>query len=469
VCSVPTATASEHPGVIDLMKNADAQVLVTLNSEDDRETRREISGTLKDRTKMINEILASGVVITDSLITRYYEQIVERIVRGNPFLPANIRLMVVRYNWPNAVCFGNGILMLNLGLVEKLENESQVAFVIGHELAHQFGDHVNTKIVQHAKLMNSESIRKGIRDASREKDGSKSALLGLLKSATFDIRKHGRDHETEADSLSLRFMANTGYNLNQAVRAIELLDSIDIDIFAKSILSFRWFFDSLPVAYKQQWEYYNGKSSLQSIVNKADLELPDSMKTHPDCKYRKEALLRQLHNLNLKGERTINPQGDSLFRFQLHQAYTEVLYGAFADSSYALAVYKAMEMCQLYPDDAFPHLLLGMSLAEINLHQRSRTLGKVLPIPAYTDDNPFDRTIAFLNELSRSETAALAYHYVRKNVGEIAHNEDYLYAMCLTSYTFDKPEDMSNYKTAYTKAFSEGRYARRIARLKSTF
>lgn len=427
--------------------------------------RKEIEEIYEERTTLIEEIIASGRVITDSKINSYYQNILETILKNNRFVTTDIKLLVVRYDWPNAVCYGNGILVINLGLVERLENESQIAFVISHEIAHQYADHVNKKIAERAVRMNSDDARQKLQAASIGKEGAKTELLKFYKSSVFDIRKHSRDHELEADSIAILLMINTPYDHVQGIRTMEVLDSIDMDFFRRSILNFRWFFDSLALPYKQSWEFYGKSSSLKQVEKTHEDSLEeDLLKTHPDCIKRREALMRQVQRHKTDFKTKPNLQGDTLFWYQLNASYAEVINALFTDSSYGQSIYKSMEMAHIYQDDAFPHIIISSSLAEMNIHQRNRTLGKVLPLPRYIENDPYQRTVAFLNELSKNETAALGYWYLRKTVAEIPENEDYVYAMFITAYAFDKIEEAKQYRQLYEKKFAGGKYLSKIKR-----
>jgi hypothetical protein len=434
---------------------------------DDKYVKKDIKEVYEERTKLIEEIIESGTIVTDPKINAYYQQILKTIIDGNPSITTDIKLLVVRYDWPNAVCYGNGVLLINLGLVERLENEAQIAFVISHEIAHQYSNHVNKKISKWALQLNSEEAREKLKDVSMEKDGAKIELFKFVKGSIFDIRKHFRDNELEADSIAFLFMLNTPYDHDQGARTMEILDSIDQEFFEKSILDFRWFFDSLAIPYKQSWEFLSKASSLKVIEKtQQDSIEEDSLKTHPDCILRRDALIRQSKRHNSEKSYEANVQGITQFRYQLNASYVEVINTLYTDSSYAGSIYKAMEMAHIYQDDAYPHIIISSSLGELNINQRNRTLGKVLPLPRYGKTDPFHRVVAFLNELSRTETAALGYWYLRKTVTEIPENEDYIYAMFITAYAFDKTEEAKKYMDLYQKKFADGKYQSKIKRYK---
>lgn len=430
---------------------------------DSKPVRKEVEKVYKDRVSYVKDINESGWVVNDPKINGYYQRILNTIIEANPSINKDITLLVVRYSWPNAVCFGNGVLMINMGIINQLENESQIAFVIAHEIAHHDRDHVNEAILNQATLANSYKIKEGIKNAEQAKVGAKTALANLLLSFTYSSSKHSRSKESEADSLAVRYIKNTLiYDPNQSARTMDILDSIDFDFYSRNLLNFRFFFDSLSIPYNYSWELYGGKSTLQKMVNKKDFEIPDSVKTHPECKVRKQAMLRQTSSGIKTTNVVVNPSGDAEFMWQVKQAHTDVINAFYADSIYGSIIYKSMEMSQVYPNDAFPCMMIAICLAGMNIHMRERTLGKVLGIPKLGDDTSYDRLLAFLNELNKKDCAALGYYYLRKNVGKIDHNEEYLFSMFITSYAFDKLDEAKIYKELYIKDFKKGKYLPQI-------
>jgi predicted Zn-dependent protease len=75
----------------------------------------------------------SGRVIEDEKIDEYLRQVICRLA---PAHCEGIRIYVVDVPFFNASMSPNGMMQVWTGLLLRTENEAQLAFVLGHELAH---------------------------------------------------------------------------------------------------------------------------------------------------------------------------------------------------------------------------------------------------------------------------------------------------------------------------------------------
>src|SRR5690349_3954868 len=71
--------------------------------------------------------------IIDSELTEYLAHILDMIYDANPQLPRETSIYAVRSASANAISFGDGTLGFTLGLLARMENEAEIAFVICHE------------------------------------------------------------------------------------------------------------------------------------------------------------------------------------------------------------------------------------------------------------------------------------------------------------------------------------------------
>lgn len=104
---------------------------------------------------------------------------------------------------PNAVALPGGFLFVSQSLADLCERQpDQLAFVIGHEMAHVIRRHVWERMLNEATLrvVSAVTARAGKLGGWFRQEG-----LGLLRSA------YSRDSEHEADELGLRLMTAAGF------------------------------------------------------------------------------------------------------------------------------------------------------------------------------------------------------------------------------------------------------------------
>ena len=88
------------------------------------------------------------------LAAQYLQLIVDEIVKANQSLQGKtFKCYFSRSGVPNATYIGEGIILFHMGLFQRLENESQAAFVIGHELAHFLLQHSENGIDKYSKAV----------------------------------------------------------------------------------------------------------------------------------------------------------------------------------------------------------------------------------------------------------------------------------------------------------------------------
>lgn len=122
----------------------------------------------------------------------------------------------------NAFALPGGKVFFTRGLLSRLTNEAQMAGVLGHEIGHVTALHVNQRIAQATAL---EAVVSGVGLAAEATDSAWLQVLGVggqLGGGVY-LLKFGRDHESEADELGVRYMTKLGYNPMGQVQVMEIL------------------------------------------------------------------------------------------------------------------------------------------------------------------------------------------------------------------------------------------------------
>jgi predicted Zn-dependent protease len=124
---------------------------------------------------------------------------------------------LVKSDQVNAWCMPGGKVVVYTGILQHTQDETGLAVVMGHEIAHAVARHGNERMSQGLVLqMGGMALAKAL-----EKEPEKTQALALtafgVGSQVFGILPYSRLHEYEADRLGLIFMAMAGYDPNAAV------------------------------------------------------------------------------------------------------------------------------------------------------------------------------------------------------------------------------------------------------------
>jgi len=138
-----------------------------------------------------------------------------------PDMPYSFR--AVNANYVNAYAFPGGSIAATRGILLELEDEDQLAALLGHEIGHVNARHFAER---QAKGTFVQIVTAGISIAAAEKNpayGELAGLLGNLGGGAL-LAHYSREDEREADSLGMEYMVRSGHNPQGMVDLMELLN-----------------------------------------------------------------------------------------------------------------------------------------------------------------------------------------------------------------------------------------------------
>lgn len=113
----------------------------------------------------------------------------------------------------NAFALPGGQIFITYALLSKLENEDQVAGVLGHEIGHVLGKH-SAERVANSEMWSTISM-------GAEVGGGMGGAAGAIGQNI--LLGNGRDDELESDDLGVRFMIRAGYDPYQMIGVMKIL------------------------------------------------------------------------------------------------------------------------------------------------------------------------------------------------------------------------------------------------------
>ncbi|MBO4403328.1 MAG: M48 family metallopeptidase, partial [Bacteroidales bacterium] len=135
----------------------------------------------------INKLMASGRVLYGDPITKMVERVADQLLADEPQLRSQLRFYTIKSSDVNAFCTGQGMIFVNVGLIAQLQDESQLAYILAHEIVHYVRKH------------NLEILTRDHRKEAKKNNGDddiweSDQTLRLL------LRYHQRSHAMETEA-----------------------------------------------------------------------------------------------------------------------------------------------------------------------------------------------------------------------------------------------------------------------------
>tara|TARA_B100002003_G_scaffold215818_1_gene214923 strand:+ start:708 stop:1886 length:1179 start_codon:yes stop_codon:yes gene_type:complete len=160
--------------------------------------------------RMEQKVKTSGMLVTDKKLNSYMQNLVCKL--AGEYCP-DIRVYTLKVPQFNASMASNGMMQVWTGLLLRVQNESQLAAVLGHEITHYTKKHSLKRAIDiknkgnFLAVFNVALAGAGTVYGVDTRGLSDLTQLGLIGS----IQAYSRDHEREADAEGLDLLMKLGY------------------------------------------------------------------------------------------------------------------------------------------------------------------------------------------------------------------------------------------------------------------
>jgi len=176
---------------------------------------------------------ANGFV-PSALMQAYANGVLAKLLRGLPLPPSfQPQVRVLAAPEFGALCTPDGTIIITIGLLEQLDNEDELAFVLGHEVSHAIYRHHEKdwfKKSQYYAVVNGAAVQNIADVAATTGLGNGNVARGL------DVARHfaklsanvlapqmSQNQEDAADALGFDLMVRAGYDSEAALAVMDKL------------------------------------------------------------------------------------------------------------------------------------------------------------------------------------------------------------------------------------------------------
>lgn len=155
-----------------------------------------------------------GGAYTDDELQGYLQKVGDRLRQASYRKDISYTFKVVNDSTPNAFALPGGYIAITRGLLVQLENEEQLAAVLGHEIGHVDAKHAMQGMQRSSLLGLGLAVLSGVTTGAEY--GSLIRSSGEVAATLLD-RSYSRGQEEESDRLGIDYMVKSGYDPQGAV------------------------------------------------------------------------------------------------------------------------------------------------------------------------------------------------------------------------------------------------------------
>lgn len=168
-------------------------------------------------------------IIEDPIIVGYVERVGRKILSGMPPQPFKYRFYVVKEDSYNAFAIPAGHIFMHSGLLAAMENEDELAGILGHEIAHVVNRHLSKRIERSKKidLATMAGMVAGIFIGAATGDATAAQTLAIGSAAAGQTASlaYSREDEAQSDQLGLEYVQRAGYDPRGLITILQKIRS----------------------------------------------------------------------------------------------------------------------------------------------------------------------------------------------------------------------------------------------------
>ncbi len=175
-----------------------------------------------DKQNSPHQFSADYGMIQDTALNDYVNQTGKKMAARTHRTHMPYSFRVVNANYVNAYAFPGGSIACTRGIMLSLENEAELAALLGHELGHVNARHTAqqmSKGILTQAFVSGLSALAGTQGAAY---GQLASQLGMIGVGAL-LASYSRDNEREADALGMEYMFRAGYSPKGMIGLMDML------------------------------------------------------------------------------------------------------------------------------------------------------------------------------------------------------------------------------------------------------
>ena len=335
-------------------------------------------------------ILHSGRVLFNDPMTEYINKVAAVLLKDDEELLNKVRFYTLKSTVANAYSMDNGVILITTGLLAQLENESQLAYIIGHEITHYVKKHAINQFLEEKKM------EKG-KDSYNDFSYNEKIIASL---------SYSKEDEFEADKESVnKYIANSKYSVKALESIFDVLQFsyLPFDDVAFDTTFFNTRYWSMPS------EYWMGETKKVAVKEEDEDDLTS---THPNIKRRRMMMddyIKKIPEDNRQTYVVSEPEFhriQKIARYELSQLYL-------LDLNYGSAIYNSFLLLKENPESHYLKSTVAYALYGISKYKNGKNITSVVRAPGKIEGKS-QALFHMLRKIKGEELNILAINYIWK-------------------------------------------------------
>lgn len=182
-------------------------------------------------TKLLRKLRSNRNVIEDPELTSWIRSLGNRLASNAPGARGNFYFLIIDDPTMNAFAMPGGVIAVHTGLILQTDNESELAAVISHEIAHVTQRHIARRILENKNkaLVTGLGAVAGAIAASQSPELGRAVITSSVAAQAQNQLNFSRQAESEADRVGMRILTASGFNPQGMANFMEKLDRSNSD------------------------------------------------------------------------------------------------------------------------------------------------------------------------------------------------------------------------------------------------
>lgn len=176
-----------------------------------------------DREQTPHQFSADYGITTDAALNRYVAELGQAISSRSHRADMPYNYQVVNANYVNAYAFPGGSIAVTRGILLELQNEAELAALLGHEIGHVTARHAGARMTQ--GMLAQAAVGTAVAGLGDSSLGGAVGMVGQIGAGAL-LARYSRDNERQADQLGTDYMALANQNPEGMVGLMNMLRSL---------------------------------------------------------------------------------------------------------------------------------------------------------------------------------------------------------------------------------------------------